>query len=50
MPNLNWRDLVEKAKNAFDASDEQMYLDAAGGYPGSGVNPDEADLDEDDFA
>ena len=44
---MELRDLIEKAKNAFDAEDEQMYLDAA---QSEGVkNPDEEDLDAEDF-
>lgn len=46
---LSQRDLIEKAKNAFDAEDEQMYLDATEGQMAS-TNPDEEDLDLDDFA
>lgn len=46
---LSQRDLIEKAKNSFDAEDAQMYLDATEGLVAP-TNPDEADLDPDDFA
>lgn len=54
-PKFSVFDLSEKAKNAFDSADREMYEDRLGGMTGESLppeqeNPDEKDLDLSDFA